>query len=100
MSNNFQYSSVCLNLPGTGEYKPGKSWYSILDQEGELASILAIYVDDEIIHAEYEINDWAKARQVAMRKAYLGIQDAALKRRPPSQSAISWSGSIVHSNDT
>ena len=42
MSNPFQYSSVCLDLPGTGEYKPRKSWYSVLDQGGDLSSILAI----------------------------------------------------------
>ena len=32
-SNTFQYSSVCLNMPGTVEYNPVKSWYSVLDQE-------------------------------------------------------------------
>ena len=25
MSNPFQYSIICLNLPGTGEYKPEKA---------------------------------------------------------------------------
>ena len=40
MRNPFQYSSVCINLPGTGEYKPGKYWHSVIYQEGELASIL------------------------------------------------------------
>ena len=86
MSNNFQYSSVSLNLPGTGEYKPRKSWYSVLDKEGELAFILAIYVDNEIIHAGSEIKDWVADHQVATRKTYIGIQDATQKRCPPSQS--------------
>ena len=34
------------------------------------------------------------------RKAYLGIQDAARKWRPPPQSEGSWSGSMVCTNDT
>ena len=99
MSNPLKYSSVCINLPRTGEYKRGKYWYSVLDQWGELTSILYIYVDIERIHAVSERKAWAAAHQVAMRKDYLGIQDAARKRRPPYQIEGAWIGSIVRNND-
>ena len=90
MRNTFQYSSVFLVLPGTGEYKLGKSWYLVLDQECERSSILAIYVENERIHAGSERKAWAADHHVAMHEAYLSIQDAAQKRRPTSQSAGLW----------
>ena len=97
-SNPFHYSAVKLNLPGTKEYKPGMPWFMVVTKDGDLAAALAIYVDDERIHASSCEQAWACAHQVATREAYLGIQDAARKRRPPSQKAGAWAGSIVRSN--
>ena len=54
-----------------------------------------IYVDD-IWSGE---NGWIEARQVsrtiAMTLNYLGLQDAARKRRDPSQQLGPWEGSVV-----
>ena len=99
MSNTFQYTSVCLNFSGTGEYKPINYLYSNLDQEGKLVSILAIYVNGERIHAGCERKTWDADHQVAARKDYLGIQEEARKWRPPYKSAGSRAGSIVSTND-
>ena len=65
-----------------------------------MASILAIYVDDERIHSGTEEEAWTAAHLVATRESYLGIQDAARKRRPPTQAAGTWTGSIIRTNDT
>ena len=64
-----------------------------------LATILATFVDDERIHARSEPIAWNAAHQVATRESYLGIQDAARKRRPPSQNAGAWAGSIIRTNN-
>ena len=98
-SNPFQTSTVRLNLPGTRDYTPVLAWYSLLDEDGKLASILVIYVDDERIHASSHDKAWRASHQVSSRESYLGIQDAARKRRPPSQSPGAWAGSIVRTND-
>ena len=96
--NPFHFSHVELNLPGTRSYLPGKPWFTIRRSDGSLASALAIYVDDERIHSCSYEKAWLCAHQVATREAYLGIQDAARKRRPPSQKAGAWAGSIVRTN--
>ena len=97
--NPFAYQLVVLNLPGSDIYDPTKPWFFILDFDGKLATILVIYVDDERIHASTEEKAWAASHQVATREAYLGIQDAARKRRPPSQNAGAWAGSMVRTNN-
>ena len=92
--NPFHYCEVKLNLPGTKLYAPNQPWFTLRRYDGELASILAIYVDDERCHASsYELAV-SSARQVASRETYLGIQDAARKRRPP----LSTSGGLGRLN--
>ena len=97
--NPFRYSEVSLNLPGTNDYVPGVAWFSILRETGELAAILAIFVDNERVHAPSELDAKVAARQVECREFYLEIQDAARKRRPPSQQPVTWAGSIVRTNN-
>ena len=98
ITNPFHYNHVRLNLPGADDYSPALSWYSTINSVGELAATLAIFVDDERIHHSTEEGAWLAARQVATRESYLGIQDAARKRRPPSQNAGAWAGSILRTN--
>ena len=99
-TNPFNMKEVRLNLPGTRSYNPGKGWFSALDFQGNLASTLALYVDDERVHAGSRERAWAAAHQIASRESYLGIQDAARKRRPPSQAAGAWAGSIIRTNES
>jgi hypothetical protein len=96
--NPFHTARVKLNLPGTEKYDPTLPWFSLMRFDDLLASILATFVDDERVHAASEALAWKCAHQIATREAYLGIQDAARKRRPPSQNAGAWAGSIVWTN--
>ena len=96
--NPYNYCEVRTNLPGTSDYQPSKSWFATYDHEGALAGLLAIFVDDERVHHSTQEGAWKAARQVASRECYLGIQDAARKRRPPSQNAGAWAGSILRTN--
>ena len=100
LSNPCEYQDVKLNLPGTKAYQPGKPWFSILAYDSSLVSLLAIYMDNERIHTSSYEKAWACAHQVATREAYLGMQDAGRKRRPPSQNAGAgaWAGAIVRTN--
>ena len=97
-NNPFHYNEVRLNLPGTISYVPNTPWFSLHRYDDQMASILAIYVDDERCHAPTQELAVKCARQVGSRETYLGIQDAARKRRPPSQQAGAWAGSIIHTN--
>ena len=56
-------------------------------------------MDYERIHAGSERKAWPEDHQVEMHEAYPGIQGAAWKQCPPSQSAGAWSGSIVRTNN-
>ena len=85
VTNLFHYIMVALNLPGTENYQPSLPWFRLLDSNNNLATILVIYVDDERIHSSSHQQALAATRQVSSRESYLGIQDAARKRRPPSQ---------------
>jgi hypothetical protein len=101
LKNPFEYASVRLNLPGSENYDPSLPWYSVLDFKGLLAALLATYVDDERVNANSEERAWQAAHQIGSRESYLGIQDAARKRRPPSQrNAGAWAGSIIRTNDS
>lgn len=99
IENPFHYESVRLNLPGSANYQPSEPWFSLRRHDEMLATILATFVDDERIHAGSEELAWESAHQLATREAYLGIQDAARKRRAPSQQAGAWAGSIVRTNN-
>jgi hypothetical protein len=98
LTNPFQTSGADLNLPGVPNYDPSKPWFSLVNAFGLLAAILAIYVDDERINAESEDQAWKASHQVGSRESYLGIQDAARKRRPPSQNPGAWAGSMIRTN--
>ena len=98
--NPFNFKETRLNLPGSESYNPSQSWFSVMNLEDALATILATYVDDEQVHASSEEKAWRAAHQIATREAYLGIQDAAQKRHPPSQTAGTWAGSIICTNES
>ena len=95
--NVFRWSFVRLNLPGSLDYKPHLPWVSkIRGEDGKMANDFITYVDDTRSCG----NSWEEARlasrTVASRLNWLGIQDAARKRRDPSQDPGPWAGSVVH----
>ena len=98
-TNPFEFDDVILNLPGMEHYDPSEKWFRVIRKNKLLASILAMYVDDERIHGDSKDNVWNAAHQIASRETYLGIQDAARKRRPPTRTAGAWAGSVIRTND-
>lgn len=98
LMNPFQTSGANLNLPGNEDYNPSKPWFSLVDVQGLLTTILAIYVDDECTNANSEDKAWAASHQVATRESHLGIQDAAQKHCPPSQNPGAGAGLIICTN--
>ena len=98
-NNPFAFTRVVLNLPGSSNHKPGQPWFYFQKSNNKMAAILAIYVNDQRIHASSEEEAFQAAPQVASRESYLGIQDAARKQRQPSQQAGAWAGSIIHTNN-
>ncbi len=81
-------------------YKPVDPWahkarVDLRDNSIAIANDIKIYVDDvQTIGSSY-----AKCRKVsrtiASKAGFLGLQDAARKRRDPSQMPGPWAGSIV-----
>jgi hypothetical protein len=97
--NVFRWDKVILNLPGSEDYVPSEPWvFKIRFNPGQkptIANDLVIYVDDaRTIACSYEECRLA-SRTVASLATHLGLQDAARKRRDPSQTPGPWAGSIV-----
>ena len=65
-------------------------------KDGQAACDLFIFVDDERVVGPSEELTWQASHMLASKQSYLGIQDAARKVRPCSQTAGAWAGAIVH----
>jgi hypothetical protein len=94
--NPFQWRRVWLNLPGSKEYDPCKSWISKLRSDGRVACDLFTFVDDERVTGPDEELTWQTSHSLASKQSYLGMQDAGRKARPSSQTPGAWAGAIVH----
>ena len=97
-NNPFAWHSVRLNLPGTEGYDPTMPWIVKLRKDGLVASDIAQYVDDVRIIAATEELAWLCSSKMAKGLAWLGLQDAARKRRMPSQRPGAWAGATVSSD--
>jgi len=71
------------------------AWIAKIDDEGLVASELHQYVDDLRITAKTKELAWRASSQVAKICRYLGLQDAARKRREPSPEPGAWAGAVV-----
>jgi hypothetical protein len=93
--NPLRWDRIILNLPGDSIYDPSlptvMKWN---DSVGRIAGDIVSFVDDLRLTGYSLENSWAVSRYVLSRLQYLGIQDAARKRRPPSQSPGAWAGAI------
>lgn len=88
---------VRLNLPGHENYDPWLPWVSkIRKEDGHVASDFWTYIDDLRNTGPTEKECWASSRRIATICSYLGIQDAARKRRAPSQKPGPWAGTVTH----
>mmetsp|Transcript_6949 Transcript_6949/g.10555 ORF Transcript_6949/g.10555 Transcript_6949/m.10555 type:complete len:98 (+) Transcript_6949:1353-1646(+) len=70
---------------GSENYDPSLPWISKIDDEGLLACDLHQYVDDLRITVKDAALAWRASSRVAKICSFLGLQDAARKRRAPSQ---------------
>ena len=94
--NPFQWKTISLNLPGTREYDPRVSWIYKKREDGQMACNVLTFVDDERVVGPTEELTWQASHVLASKQSYLGIQDAARKARPCSQTTVALAGAIVH----
>lgn len=94
--NPLRWDFVRLNLPGSKDYDPTLPWVSKVRSDGFIASDFFIYVDDCRSTSPSLYEAWQTLRRISSMLGYLGIQDAARKRRPPTQRPGAWAGSMVY----
>jgi hypothetical protein len=93
--NVFRWESVRLNLPGNESYDPSKSWVCKVRADGMVAADVFIYVDDIRSSAPTQQEAWRASQRTSSVLGFLGLQDAARKRRDPGQETGAWTGSVV-----
>jgi hypothetical protein len=93
--NVFRWNSVRMNLPGSDTYDPSKPWVYKVREDGTPAADFFFYIDDNRTTGNTEQEAWMGARRVASVCSFLGIQDAARKRRKASQTPGAWAGAVV-----
>ena len=99
-ANVFQWDYVRLNLPGDEAYCPDLPWVSkVWGRGGGVACDLFSFVDDVRVTGASILECWKAGRCAASRLNFLGIQDAARKRRGCSQTPGAWAGGIIRSVD-
>ena len=81
------------------DYDPTLPWVSKVREDETLAADLFIYIDDLRPTGPTEDETWRASQRTSSVLAWLGLQDAARKRRPPEQEGGAWSGSITHTSN-
>jgi hypothetical protein len=94
-NNVFRWERVVLNLPGNLDYDPSKPWVYKIRKDGKIAADIHGYVDDNRETAPTEEEAWLASSRMAKTCAYLGLQDAARKRREPKRNPGAWAGAVV-----
>ena len=94
-SNPMRWDTIRLNLPGSLSYVSNLPYVMKWNGDVErIAGDVLTYVDDVRASGYSMENAWQVSRQMGSRLQFLGIQDAARKRRPPSQHPGAWAGGI------
>ena len=93
--NAYQWDHVVLNLPFAKNYIANLPRLKKIRVDGGLASEVVQYVDDLRIVASSAEQAWLASSQMAKGLCYLGLQDAARKRRRSSRRPGAWAGCIV-----
>ena len=70
-----------------------------VQKDGEIASDIVQYVDDARTLALGEKRSWQAQNKMTKTLSYLGLQDAARKRRMGSQRPGAWAGSVVSTDN-
>ena len=99
IENPFHWSEIVLNLPGSDKFNPRLPWvYKLNKVTNRIAGDFVTFVDDIRVTGFSVENCWKCGRCLSSSLQYLGIQDAAGKKKPPTLEAGSWSGCIAQSN--
>ena len=98
VNNPFHWETVRLNLPGSPLYQPDLPWVSRLTSTGCLAGHSSRYIDDLRTIGRSSEHCWALSYSLATTFAFLGLQIALQKFRPPTPHPGPWAGSIAFSS--
>jgi hypothetical protein len=96
-NNVFRWKRVHLNLPGSEGYDPSRPWVSKTrdDDPRNLAAGLFTFVDDLRPWGPTKAEAWRAACRAASILNWLGLQDAARKRRDSSQEPGAWTNAVI-----
>jgi hypothetical protein len=97
--NPFHWENVSTNEPGDEDYNPVLPWIQKRRSDGHLATELLQYIDDLRTTAHSKELAWEASSRIDKTCCWLGLQDAARKRREPSQRPGAWAGASVHTTD-
>ena len=93
--NVFRWDTIKLNLPGSPTYSPDLPWVMKWNTSSKcIANDYIAFVDDLRITARTAEEAWYAGRIVTSRLQFLGNQDAARKRRPPTLTPGAWAGAL------
>jgi hypothetical protein len=95
VANPFRWDTVACNLPGTWEYNPAVPKLFKQRVDGSIAGDLVIYIDDVRVVSDSNDEAWKASSRVAKTCSWLGLQDAARKRREPSTEPGAWAGTVM-----
>jgi hypothetical protein len=93
--NPFHWEKVCTNMPGSECYVATMPSIQKRRYDGHLATELIQYIDNLRTTAKDRWLAWSASSRIAKMCCWLGLQDAARKRREPSQSPGAWAGATV-----
>jgi hypothetical protein len=96
-TNPMQWHSIRLNLPGAEGYTPTLPCVSQITATGATAGTFKRYVDDLHTVGATEEACWQVGHRLSTHFAYLGLQVALRKLRPPTQHPGPWAGTIAFS---
>jgi hypothetical protein len=94
-ANPFHWDRLRLNMPSGEDYDPTFPWIAKIRSDGRLAAAIHQYVDDLRLTAPDKELAWRVSSKVVKICSWLGLQDAARKRREPSQTPGAWAGAVV-----
>jgi hypothetical protein len=93
--NPFHWEGVVFNVPGSWDYDPSRPRIYKVRWDGRIADELVIYIDDVLAVSFTHAEVWRASSRVAKTCCWLGLQDAARKRREPSMEPGAWAGTVM-----
>eukprot|EP00536_Pseudo-nitzschia_multiseries_P006884 jgi/Psemu1/16373/gm1.16373_g len=98
LSNLYMWDQVHLNLQGMESYDPTQPWISKLQSDGLHTAEITQYMNDTQITVPTEDLAWECSGKMAKGLCWLGLQEAARKRRSSSHKPDAWAGTTVFTN--